>query len=66
MHYTFQQSKIWNGSDPDAIDLGTRQVTVKVQKHQGEEEARRRLPFAGLGRHWVLIKTRARSVNHGE
>lgn len=47
--YSFQTSMIWEAGDP--VDPNG---DFKIIKAKSEENARKRLPDAGLGRKWIL------------
>lgn len=54
MRFTFQPSKIWEGSS-DRIDEKLAPVTVKIQKDD-VHRAMSKLPSLGAGREWILVK----------
>lgn len=54
MQYIFQRSKIFEGSNNN-VDYGTPEVQIKATS---EARARKRLPEAGAGRDWILIRSR--------
>lgn len=56
MHFTFQESYIWEGSN-NLPDPAGKKIRVK---NRSEERARRKLPRPGLGRHWVLVAERTK------
>lgn len=53
MHYEFQPSKIWDGSQPGDVDINQPLTRVKARSIV---RARKQLGDPGLGRNWILVR----------